>query len=129
MSRFQSLPALALLGASVWVLSGIATDNCAAKASDQPESVDQLIEQLGDSQFGIREMATRKLAARDDALMAVRRALQSSDPEVRRRAERIIEELLTRKDRRSFQQMLTHGRNGEIDQFVERFIVRKDSHR
>lgn len=61
-----------------------------ALAADPP-SIDKLIEQLGSRSFAERERATKALRERGpEALPAVRKALQSTDEEVRKRAESLV---------------------------------------
>lgn len=60
-------------------------------AADPPPSIDKLVEQLGSPRFPVREQATKALRERGpDALPALRKALTSSDEEVRKRAETLI---------------------------------------
>jgi len=57
--------------------------------------IDEAVAQLGDSSFAVREEGSRLLLERGDkALPALRRALESSDPEVRQRAESLIEAIV-----------------------------------
>jgi hypothetical protein len=60
-------------------------------AADEPPAVDKLIEQLGSSSFPARERAMKQLRERGPAaLPALRKALDSKDEEVRKRAEALI---------------------------------------
>jgi uncharacterized protein (TIGR03067 family) len=57
----------------------------------EPDRVVRLIKQLGDTKFAKREEASKALdAIGEPALDALRKALSDSDPEVRRRAGRIL---------------------------------------
>lgn len=60
--------------------------------ADEPKpSIDKLVEQLGSRSFAERERATKALRERGpEALPAVRKALQSADEEVRKRAESLV---------------------------------------
>ena len=63
----------------------------APPAGPSPAEVARLIGQLGDDDFHVREAATARLMwAGEPALPALHRALASDDPEVRRRAGRIV---------------------------------------
>jgi len=63
---------------------------CPAIAADPP-SIEKLIEQLGSKSFPERERATKALRVRGPAaLPALRKALESKDEEVRKRAETLI---------------------------------------
>src|SRR5262245_59860950 len=70
----------------------------AAKAPvPSKERLDALVRQLGDDAYARREEATRALTAiGDPAVAALRRAGASRDPEVRRRAGRLVELLQRR---------------------------------
>ncbi|HEX3148280.1 MAG TPA: hypothetical protein VHR66_09350 [Gemmataceae bacterium] len=59
--------------------------------ADDPPSIDKLVEQLGSPSFPTRERATKQLKERGvAALPALRKALESKDEEVRKRAETLI---------------------------------------
>ena len=72
----------------------------------------ELLEQLGSDSFQERERASRALEEREEALHQLHRALQAADPEVRRRAAAILEELERRRSRRG-QRPSTDGGSGE----------------
>jgi hypothetical protein len=56
-----------------------------------PPSIDKLVEQLGSPRFAERERASKALRERGpDALPALRKALKTTDEEVRKRAEALI---------------------------------------
>jgi RNA polymerase sigma factor (sigma-70 family) len=76
-----------------------------------PAEVARLIGQLGDDDFDLREAATARLkAVGEPALPALRKALASDDPEVRRRAGRIIADLKEEKLRALIDRVLAaHG--------------------
>jgi hypothetical protein len=59
--------------------------------ADEPTPTEKLVEQLGSSSFPARERATKALRERGPAaLPALRKALESKDEEVRKRAEALI---------------------------------------
>lgn len=69
-------------------------------ADEQPDGpkseIDQLISDLGNSSFRVRQNAQRALLKTGtSALPALRAAMNSSDPEVRCRARKLVEELRT----------------------------------
>ncbi len=73
---------LAVLAALLVTLPLVAAD---------PPSIDKLVEQLGSPSFPTRERATKALRDRGpEALPALRKALESKDEEVRKRAEGLI---------------------------------------
>ncbi|MFW6108384.1 MAG: hypothetical protein ACOC8D_01090, partial [bacterium] len=63
--------------------------------TEKPANLDQLVADLGARDYATREEATRKLRALGPAaLPALKGAAQSEDPEVRTRAEKLIEAAL-----------------------------------
>jgi hypothetical protein len=63
----------------------------AGAPAEPPAEVERLIGQLGSAQFAEREAASRALEATGEpAVEALRKAVQSSDAEVRRRAEELL---------------------------------------
>ena len=59
-----------------------------------PEEIRQLVRQLGDDSFSVRELADDELrAVGPPAVPALREGLKSPDPEVRRRARAILESI------------------------------------
>lgn len=66
----------------------------AAKAHPGDDEVRRLVEQLGDESFALREEATRGLVALGErALPALRKAATDKDPEVQRRATKLLKPL------------------------------------
>src|SRR5262245_51883720 len=60
-------------------------------AADPPPPVEKLIEQLGHPSFPVRERASKALRERGpEVLPALRKAMESKDEEVRKRAESLI---------------------------------------
>src|SRR3954453_21052306 len=60
-------------------------------AADPPTPIEKLVEQLGSPSFPARERATKALRERGpEALPALRKAMESKDEEVRKRAEGLI---------------------------------------
>src|SRR5262249_41793835 len=68
------------------------------------EQIAKLIEQLGSSDFHVREDANHQLREVEEALPALRRAAQASDPEVRRRAKEVVASLERRLSERFLRQ-------------------------
>src|SRR3954463_8778386 len=63
----------------------------AIASADEPPTIDKLVEQLGSPSFPTRERATKQLKERGvAALPALRKAMESKDEEVRKRAETLI---------------------------------------
>jgi hypothetical protein len=85
--------------------------------------IEDLIRQLGDDSFEKRA-AARLLMERDDAAPALRKALKSADPEVKRWANEILEELARREDRRELGRLADFAKRGEIDLAAELLVRR-----
>src|SRR5689334_1539887 len=85
------------------------------------EEVRQLVDQLGDKKFAVRERATKRLIEiGQPALPAVREALRSNELEVRTRARRIADEIVSRqpdrKAREAVDRYLAGLRGGQAAQ-------------
>ena len=89
MRRARFIPAIT----GVWLIftsAGFSAD----KPDGQPVSIDTLIAQLGDKSFRVRQAAGKALAERgEEALPALRKALESKDEEVYRRAEVLTQQI------------------------------------
>ncbi len=97
----------------------------AAGEKDGPgREVEELIRQLGDKQFPIREAATRRLMELPQAIPALREALQSPNPEVARRAGLVLKALDRWVEQRTLARLKEHARHGEVDQAVELLVGR-----
>jgi hypothetical protein len=96
-----------------------------AKPVAPKKSVEQLIAQLGSEQFDEREVATRELKDREDALPALRKAVQSSDVEVRRRAALLLEGWREKLVREELRKLLARCKGGEADSFIEQMTTLK----
>jgi hypothetical protein len=100
-----------------------------ACGGDEPivaeRAIEELIAQLGDTSFAVREAASKRLMERDDAIPALRRALKSRDAEVARRAQEILDVLARREKERAFAQLADLLKRGAIDQAVEKFVRRE----
>src|SRR5262245_54560640 len=71
----------------------------AAQDQQGTDPAEQLVEQLGDPRFRVREQAQRKLIALGKAAVpALRRAAQSADLEIQKRAREILKMIQTRVD-------------------------------
>lgn len=99
------------------------SDDKARNVPKEKIPISRLIEQLGDEDGQVREAATRELIEREDALPALKEALKSSNLEVRRRAERIIEEIRLKPAKKKRQPMLDLAKTGQVDLHVDRMMV------
>jgi hypothetical protein len=93
-----------------------------SEAKQAEKSIQELIEQLGSTDFAKREAATRELMSREEAEQALRKALQSPDPEVVRRASLILESYKPRRTQRWLARLAALGKNGEVDQLIEQAV-------
>lgn len=89
------------------------------------EQIAKLIEHLGSSDFEARESATRRLGGMEEALPALRRAAQSSDLEVQRRAKAVIADIEQRVNERFLRQALARVNQEGVDLFVDRMVLQK----
>ena len=108
--------ALVLVGVSL-ALGGCRTDDVPRPA---PASVAALVDRLGSESFAEREEATKQLAAMEliEVPPEVSRALQSTDPEVRRRAASVVGVIRNRFVQRHIDPLRTLARRGEVSLFV-----------
>jgi hypothetical protein len=81
--------------------------------------------QLASDDFKQRE-ATAKLAEREDAMPALRQALQSTDPEVRSRAKRLFGRLRAKQAALVLKGMKALCKEGAADRVVEQMVALKD---
>jgi hypothetical protein len=88
------------------------------------QAIDELISQLGDPSFAVREAAAKRLMEREDAAPALRKALKSADPEVVRRAREILDAFVRREKERAFARLADLAKHGAVDQAVEKFVRR-----
>src|SRR5579884_2510033 len=106
MKRLCQLPLLCLVGLPSALLSA-----AAPPAGPSSARVARLIGQLGDDDFSVREAATARLMRAGEAeLPALHKALASADPEVRRRAGRIVAVI----ERRLYPELRLVGHKGPV---------------
>jgi hypothetical protein len=86
--------------------------------SSEPNAA-RLVRELGSADFKAREAATRRLLEYEAPPPALRAAVKSGDPEVARRASRIIHEITRREENAAFAQLTEFVQNGEIDRLAE----------
>src|SRR5262249_52827188 len=84
--------------ATLTILAGCLVALAAAQepkpATEPDRKIEQLIEQLGSSKFRVRETAAKELLALGKrAIPALRKALQSTDPDVRLRAQLLLNQI------------------------------------
>jgi hypothetical protein len=96
-----------------------------ATADDPLPNVDELIRQLGDKDFEVREAAARKLMAREDAIPALRKAAKSDDVEIARRANEILTALAQASEKRDLKKLHSYAAAGEVDRALELLVRRK----
>src|SRR5476651_280058 len=79
------------------------------------ESVEALIKKLGSTNFQDRQAATKAMKERPEAVPALRDALRSADPELRKRAAEILEHF----EPRPFREIDAAVKEGRVDRFIE----------
>ena len=62
----------------------------------------------------------------DDALAKLRQAAKTDDPEVRRRAEQLVELITKRLGDKAVQELLTEVNKEGVDRFIDRMATAKD---
>jgi len=87
--------------------------------------IDELIRQLGSEEFEVREKATRVLMECEQAAPHLRKALQSPDAEVARRAAQILEVFAQRKAHHALDRLAALAKAGAVDQAVELLVRRQ----
>lgn len=106
--------------------AAVALAEAPAAPPEKQDEIDRLIKQLDSNDFEIREDATHKLAANDDALPKLREAAKSTDPEVQGRAQRLVEIITKRLGDKAIQELLTEVNKEGIDRFIDRMATAKD---
>jgi hypothetical protein len=86
------------------------------------KQIERWIEDLGSDRFEVREVATRELKEREEAAVALYKALRSPDAEVRRRAVSILEALKPKRARRALARAYALGKEGRIVEAVDRLV-------
>jgi hypothetical protein len=90
------------------------------------EEIARLIEQLGGKDFKAREAATRRLRELDEALPALRRALQAPvNEEMRRRAESALAVIESRQAEKFIRQAVERVNEVGLDLFIDRMVLQK----
>src|SRR5262245_58872268 len=69
-------------------------------------AVRKLVEQLGSDDFATRQRATQELSKLEEAPEALREATKSDDPEVRRRAQTVVDVITARAEDRAFKTLV-----------------------
>jgi PDZ domain len=95
-----------------------------AKKTSEKE-IAALIAQLSDDKYQVREQATKKLMELDEALPALRRALERAHLEHQRRLNRIIAAIQTRLAARFIAEAVTPVNEEGIDLFLDRMVLLK----
>ncbi len=90
-----------------------------AAAAEEPE-IEKLVRDLGDKSFGVRRGAVRRLTELE-AVDALRKALDSDDPEIARLADRALKDLEKLDVPRSLQKLRQEMAEGKADFVIDRF--------
>jgi hypothetical protein len=122
----KNLVSVLLVAAGVVAVLGSGWLLRAGEPPPAGDEIDRLIAQLGSDSFQVREAATRQLQQREDAIPALRRALQSPEPEIARRAESILAFFVRQEKKRALAKLAALANDGQVDQAVEKLVRRKE---
>jgi hypothetical protein len=98
----------------------------AVAAEPSTKEIAAWIEQLGSAKFAERELASRKLAAMDDVPEALEKAIDSTNPEVARRAKAAVHNIRERNFDRLLEKDLAVINADGLDLFLERMMHQPD---
>ena len=98
----------------------------AVAAEPSAKEIAAWIEQLGSAKFAERELANRKLAALDDVPDALEEAIDSTNPEIARRAKAAVHNIRERNFERLLQKDLAVINADGFDLFLERMMHQPD---
>jgi hypothetical protein len=87
----------------------------------------KLIDQLGADDFRQREAATKKLSELADVPPALREAMKSGNPEVRRRAALVVSRISTRLAEKQYQEAVAELQKFELDDLIYRMVTDEKS--
>jgi hypothetical protein len=106
------------------VNSAIGDEGQAKPATD--EQIAALIAQLGSDDFAAREQAQNRLAELEEALPALRAAVKSQDPEVRRAALELVGRWELRLEERFIREAVARVNDEGLDVFIDRMVLQND---
>ena len=93
------------------------------RGQDEPQQqIDQLIDELGNKSFKVRDDATRQLKKLDDAIPPLVGVLGSKDAEVARRAQEILTTIRERTTRETKRRLLTDWKNLGVDEIIDQVV-------
>jgi hypothetical protein len=103
---------------------------CAAEEKTGPKpdpvAVRKLVEQLQSDDFQTREKATHELSKLEEVPDELRRATNSDDLEVRRRAQSAVAAITARAEGNAFQALAADLQKVEVDRFVRQMVTEVD---
>lgn len=111
-----------LIGIAQAIYAGDPVRDARAPVPGQ-QKLDDLIRQLGDPRYPVREAAAKELTERIDAVPLLEKALKSSDAEIARQAGRVLEANKGRRQRRALQRALNWGKAGRIDLMIDALAI------
>jgi hypothetical protein len=112
---FIVLPLLLLTSAFPGQMAGSAL---AGEVPD-PKKIDRWVADLGSGEFEVREKATRELEKLVDVPAALKKALEATDPEVRKRAADVVEAIRRNRAGQMVEKAARFATDGRVDEFVE----------
>jgi PAS domain-containing protein len=80
-----------------------------------PVAVHKLVEQLVSEDFATRQRAMQELSKLEEAPDALREATKSNDPELRRRAQRVVDVITTRAENKAFAALVQWTRTEDFN--------------
>src|SRR5207248_285372 len=86
---------------------------------------EELVKQLGSRDFKARDAAERELATLEESASALRKAATSTDLDVAKRAERILQAHRVREEARMLTRLSGLLKTGELDLLLEQALMRK----
>jgi hypothetical protein len=113
---------MTFIGHSLLTISFVAGMERVAAQGPEPApaaEVQQLIQQLGDNDYLLRERASAALKTMPKAVAALRAALHSDDAEIRRRSASILAAISHQQMISALEKMRLAKKDGKIDLFVE----------
>jgi len=115
--RARYIPVVSAAMLALWVVCGPARGQ--ERAPSRSAELAKFVEMLGSREFQEREKASKALAASEDSIPHLVRALRHSDAEIAKRSRAILLEFT----KRALPRYLEYARHGRIDLLVEWFCV------
>lgn len=124
-SLLAALVLLLLLGAFPFLKSDTDSMSPPGDAAEEKseEKIEQWVKDLGSESFAKREVATRALMDLEVEPPRLRRELKSADPEVRRRAAKVLEAYVPKRAKKELAKVKVLAKEGRVDEMAERLVL------